>query len=275
MLFGTGAATWGLIRVMLTDQLRKVACVLLLSTNSMKMPVAEPNGFIKTLNNMGFMTSTLDRYSHAFIGFAPYGPGPALEIGAAYGIATLEALKNGARVIANDIDERHLEILRDRAPMDQKKQLELLPGAFPKDLDLKPGSIGSVLVCRVLHFFDGPAIESAARILFRWLASGGKVFIVAETPYLKNFRTFIPIYEARKAAKNPWPGFVDDVMAIAPERGASLPPTIHFLDPEVLTRVFTEAGFVVEKAETIARPDFPEDLQFDGRESVGMIARKP
>ena len=64
-------------------------------------------------------------------------------------------------------------------------------------------------------------------------------------------------------------------MAIAPERGASLPPKMHFLDPEVLTRVFAKAGFIVEKAHTFARPEFPKDIQLDGRESVGIVARKP
>jgi hypothetical protein len=126
-----------------------------------------------------------------------------------------------------------------------------------------------------MHFFDGAKLETSARILLNWLASGGKVFIVAETPYLKNFSSFIPTYEARRAAGNPWPGFIDDVMAVAPERGVSLPPQMHLLDPEVLSRVFRQAGFVIEKAEMFARPEFPEDIQLDGRESVGLVARKP
>ncbi len=256
-------------------QIGKVACAMLLTTNMIKMPDPEPNGFVKTLNNMGFMTSQLDRFSQEFADFAPQAPGPVLDVGAAYGVATLEALNKGARVIANDIDSRHLEILRDRVPEPNKTRLELLAGAFPEELTVKPGSLGAVLVCRVLHFFDGPKLDQSARILFDWLASGGRVFIVAETPYLKNFQSFIPTYEARRAAGDPWPGFIDDVMAIAPERGASLPPKMHFLDPEVLTRVFRAAGFIVEKAETFARPEFPEDIQLDGRESVGLVARKP
>lgn len=257
------------------EHIGKVACMALLTTTHPGMPAAEPNGFVRTLNNMGYMTSTLDRFSQDFAQFAAKAPGPSLDIGAAYGVATLAALDTGARVIANDVDPRHLEILRDRVSEAQRDRLTLLPGLFPDSLAVAPGSVGSVLICRVLHFFDGPALEYSARILFQWLASGGKVFIVAETPYLKNFQTFIPTYEARKAAGNPWPGFIDDVMAIAPERGASLPPKMHLLDPEVLTRVFREAGFVVEKAETFARPEFPEDIQLDGRESVGLIARKP
>lgn len=261
--------------MLVTSKIGKVACAMLLSTSQAQMPPAEPNGFIKTLNNMGYMTSTLDPFSKAFAEFAPKAPGPSLDIGAAYGVATLDALNTGAEVIANDIDARHLDILRDRAPEKQRNRLKLLPGAFPDDLSLADGSVGSILICRVLHFFNGAKIEESAKILFKWLASGGKVFIIAETPYLKNFQTFIPIYEERKAKGNPWPGFVEDVMAIAPERGASLPAEMHLLDPEVLSRVFSQAGFIIEKAETFARPEFPEDIQLDGRESVGLIARKP
>ena len=253
----------------------KAVCAMLLTTDSVQMPTPEANGFVKTLNNMGYMTSTLDVYSKAFAEFSPQGPGPALDIGAAYGVATLAALNNGARVIANDIDARHLEILADRAPKTDRIRLDLVPGAFPDGLELPADSLGSILICRVMHFFNGPTLERAAAKLHDWLAKGGKIFIVAETPYLKNFAAFTPTYEARRAAGALWPGFIDDVMAIAPERGASLPPQMHLLDPEVLSRVFTHAGFVVEKAATFARPDFPEDIQLDGRESVGLIARKP
>jgi len=56
------------------------------------MPAPEPNGFIQTLNKMGYMTSTLDRFSQAFVDFAPKAPGRALDIGAAYGVAASLAL---------------------------------------------------------------------------------------------------------------------------------------------------------------------------------------
>jgi hypothetical protein len=239
------------------------------------MPTPEPNGFVITLNNMGYMTSSLDRFSQDFADFSVRAPGPALDIGAAYGIATVAALARGARVIANDIDGRHLEILSRGVPTELRHNLSLKTGDFPDALDFTPGSLGAVLVCRVMHFFDGPTIERSAEKLFGWLTPGGKVFVIAETPYLRNFSSFIPTYEARKQAGDPWPGFVDDVKKIAPERGKSLPPKMHFLDPEVLARAFSKVGFVIEKASTFARPEFPEDIQLDGRESVGLVARKP
>lgn len=240
----------------------------------LKMPQPEPNGFVKTLNNMGYMTSTLDPFSAAFVNFAPGAPGPALDIGAAYGVATIAALNGGAHVVANDVDPRHLEILLERTPSQQRNHLELKAGSFPEDVDFSPKAFGAILVARVFHFFPGVLIETAVQKLYQWLNIGGKLFIVGETPYLKNFKKFIPIYEARKQKGDFWPGYVEDVLSIAPERGKSLPPKMNFLDPEVLNRVLTQAGFFVEKAEMFARPDFPEDLRLDGRESVGAIAIK-
>lgn len=238
------------------------------------MPEPEPNGFIKTLNGMGYMSAGLDQYSRAFADFAPKAQGKSLDIGAAYGVATLAALEAGASVIANDLDERHLKILWERAPAAQRPRLTLMPGAFPDGLDLPAGTLGAVLICRVMHFFDGPSIERAARKVHAWLAPGGKVFVVSETPYLRTALTFFPTYEARVKAGDPWPGIVENVGAHDPKRSALLPKRMHLLDEAVLTRVFAQAGFAVEKSGMFARPDFAPDIQLDGRESVGLIARK-
>ncbi len=240
-----------------------------------KMPEAERNGFVKTLNNMGYMTSTLDPFSLEFVVFAPEAPGPSLEIGAAYGVATLPALAQGASVIANDIDARHLQILIDRVPEAHRPRLSIMHGSFPEEIRLENGSVGATLIARVLHFLDGPTIDFAMQKIAEWLAPGGKLFIVAETPYLRNFQRFQPIYEARKMAGAKWPGFVENVHEIAPDRAKFLPKTMHLLDVEVLRRAAEEAGLYVEKIHTFPRPDFPEDIRFDGRESVGLVAVKP
>jgi SAM-dependent methyltransferase len=245
------------------------------TATDLTMPSAEPNGFIKTLNNMGYMTSTLDPFSSEFARFAGVAGGPVLDVGAAYGVATLAALAAGARVLANDVDPRHLDILAKRAPDPDRARLDLVPGEFPQGLHLGSNSLAGVLICRVLHFFSGPRIEESARAVFDWLKPGGKVFVVAETPYLRNFISFITTYERRKKSGERWPGLVTDVKSIAPDRGASLPDLMHFLDPDVLRRVFSEVGFIIERAETFARPEFPADIQYDGRESVGLIAWKP
>jgi len=240
----------------------------------LKMPNAEPNGFVKTLNNMGYMTSTLDPFSQAFVDFSSKSSCPVLDIGAAYGVATLKALAKGASVIANDIDQRHLDILWERAPKSQRSRLQLKPGSFPHELHFTSNSIRAVLIARVFHFFSGPLIEESIAKIHEWLIPEGKLFIIAETPYLKSLQKFIPLYEERKREGNLWPGFIKDIAAFAPDRAKNLPLQMNMLDPEILVRVLTKAGFKVEKAHTFARPDFPVDLQLDGRESVGVIARK-
>ena len=238
------------------------------------MPQPESNGFIRTLNNMGYMTSALDLYSQAFVDFAPESPGPYLDVGAAYGIASLAALRNGATVVANDIDARHLEILRDRTPETMRSRLTLLPGDFPDEIDFASDSLGAILICRVMHFFDGPTIERAVAKVMRWLAPGGKVFAVGETPFIGTAKSFFPTYQARVKAGAPWPGIVENVAAHDPKRAGNLPSRMHLLDEPTLRRVFSDAGFTIEKLATFARPEFPPDIQLDGRESIGLIARK-
>jgi len=238
------------------------------------MPAPDENGLFRTLNSMGTMTPIPDIFSSAFIEFALKAPGRCLDIGAAYGVSTIPALAKGAHVVANDIDGRHLQILASRVPMEDRARLKLAPGSFPDEMDFQPGSFGSVLICRVMHFFDGPRIDRAAAKVWEWLAPGGKVFVVAETPFIGTARAFFPTYEARLKAGSQWPGVVENVSAHDPKRAGSLPSLFHLLDDRVLSRVFTSAGFTIERLEYFSRPDYPADIRLDGRESIGMIAIK-
>jgi SAM-dependent methyltransferase len=69
--------------------------------------------------------------------FAEFGAAckhPVLDIGAGFGAATLAALREGATVIANDLDAFHLESLAASVPSQMRNRLEMLPGCFPRDL---------------------------------------------------------------------------------------------------------------------------------------------
>ena len=86
----------------------------------------DQEGFVVTLNNMGYMTQELDEYNQAFIDYAAQVSGFVLDIGAAYGNTTLEVLLRGGRVIANDLEPRHLDILKSRIPSHLLKNLKLM-----------------------------------------------------------------------------------------------------------------------------------------------------
>jgi SAM-dependent methyltransferase len=245
---------------------------------AMPAPVEEEEyrGLIPTLNKMGFMTPELDPYSKAFVEFATRAPGPLLEIGAAYGLAVSQVLAQGVHIKANDIDRRHLDILFERVPLAQRKYLDLIPGSFPDEINLEENTYGAILASRVFHFFDPEQLCRAAAALFRYLAPNGKVFIVSDSPYqmpaIRHGRSID--FEQRTREGKPWPGFFDDVHEKNPTAKDFLPKSIHLLDPLVLSRVLKEAGFTIEKAEWIDRPDYPKGLRASGKENVGVVGFK-
>lgn len=239
-----------------------------------KMPEAERGGFVKTLNQMGYMTSSPDPYSQKFIDFCGDVKAPVLEIGAAYGVATLPALEKGAYVVVNDLDGRQLNILRERVSLQLQDKLELKPGNFPDELSFPEETFSAILACRVLHLLEPAKLLSAIPLLYSWLKKKGKLFIVADTPYLQFVKNFIPTYEERLLRNEPWPGWVPDLQEIVSDRHVDLPEKVNFLDIPVLNRIFKASSFTIEEISYISRTDFPEDVRLDGRESVGIVLSK-
>jgi 2-polyprenyl-3-methyl-5-hydroxy-6-metoxy-1,4-benzoquinol methylase len=92
---------------------------------------------------------------------------PVLDIGCAYGMASLPALKKGAVVIANDLDERHLQLLKSQAPVSSLERLQLKPGRMPDDLDFPEGNLGAVLASRVLNFIHPDKLEESFHKIFK------------------------------------------------------------------------------------------------------------
>ncbi len=253
------------------------------STNREQKLFADLNGaqeeFIVTQNQMGFMTTKPDEFSQQLIDYAAQASEPMLEIGAAYGVATIRAIEQGAVVIANDLEPKHLEILQQKLPENMRNQLILKPGRFPDELNLPTSTVSCALACRVIHFFDGDTIRHALAKLYDWIKPGGKLAVVVETPYVKPFIPILNEYERRVKSGMEWPGCFDNIHEIyakyAPELVSKVPPLLHYLDENILRREIEKAGFIIEKCHTINRTDFPEWLRLDGRESCGVIAYKP
>lgn len=234
------------------------------------------NGFIATLNNMGFMTESVDEYTQEFISFAcQQNDGLPLELGAAYGLASREIVKHGKTVITNDLDVRHLNLFKSTLPEKQQQLVTLMPGDIVKGLPITKKTLSSVLSCRVFHFFTGDILIGILNEIYEWLIPGGQIFIITETPYLKNFSSFLPIFEKRKCEGFKFPGEVYNVFENDPIRGASLPPMMHFFDADTISALVKSVGFEILKCNTFARPEFPVDIRLDGRESVGLVGRKP
>lgn len=243
-----------------------------------KLPESE-DGRVKTLNEMGYMHETNDEYNRSYLEYITSVKKPVLDIGAAYGASVFAALKKGATVIANDMDGRHLAILRQNTPRHLLNRLTLKVGKFPTKLDFPTDSLSAILCSQLVHFLTPEELEIGVEKMFDWLEPGGKAFTISGSPYMKMYEmyeNYVSVYELRKKNGEKWPGFIKDALSFSPSKYY---PTgskyIHLLDENVLARCFLDAGFKIEKSSIFARKDFPEEVQFDGRENVGVIAVKP
>ena len=230
---------------------------------------------IPTRNQTGWTSNRLNEVSRAFVEYCRRVEWPVLDIGAAYGIATLPALAAGASVIANDLDAGHLEVLASRCAREHRGRLVRVSGRFPRHLHFAEASLGAVHASNVLHFLTGPQLENGVASIAHWLAPGGRVFIQASTPWQKPWTRFVPVFEQRRAAGAAWPGWMEDTREHSDHgKLTQIPKSIHLLDDATVQRVLTAAGLEIERCWLYRREDLPASLYYDGRECVGVIAVK-
>jgi SAM-dependent methyltransferase len=234
------------------------------------LPATTLPGAIPTLNGTGFMLEALDDYAREFIAFAANAPGEVLDIGCAYGVATLAALAAGARVCACDMEPKHLELVRERTPPEQRARLRTVPGAMP-DVQFPPNSFDAILASRVLHFLEGPDVSRTIAAMHAWLRPGGRVYLVADTPYMPQWSRIVPGYEAAKARGEPWPGRIADFSQFM-SPGARGPAFLNTLDPDLFTRECAAAGFEVLRSGFFGMERL--GATSNGREHAGCVARK-
>jgi hypothetical protein len=237
-------------------------------------PKAVEEGVIPTDNAMGIMTEEPSPAAEAFIELAARASRPLLEVGAAYGNATLPALRAGGTVIANDLSASQLGVLASAAPDEDRRRLVLMPARFPEEVRLGDGSLSGVLAAQVLHFFDGPTVELGFQRTHRWLEPGGALYLVVMTPSLSFYSKLRPEYEKRARRGERWPGTFDPGTVATPDWKERLPPMVHLFEKDVLRRCAEEAGFAVETLEYFCYRNFPAKHRTDGREFLTLTARK-
>jgi SAM-dependent methyltransferase len=232
---------------------------------------------VPTLNGTGFMFEVLDGYAEEWIHYAGRVGAPVLELGCAYGVSTIPALEGGARVVACDMEPQHLQILESKVSASLRGNLTCVAGALP-EVDFEADHFGAILCSRVLHFLSGEDIDASVKKMASWLRPGGRLYLVADTPY-GIWRNFIPTFETNRRKGERWPGVMVGLHNYLPTPGLQKhiekPPFMNLLDPELLARTCSEAGLRVKRATFISRPDFKGLGRMDGRENAGCLAVKP
>jgi SAM-dependent methyltransferase len=247
------------------------------SSTELKPPEGWVKGMVPTMNDTGFMFERIDEYAEDFIEYAGNIDDEVLELGCAYGVTTIKALEAGARVFAADLDQRHLDIMQSRVPGELKGNLRCQQAALP-DATLPENHFGAIFCSRVLHFLRGDDVSDSVRNMYRWMKPGGRLYLITDTPY-GIWRAFIPTWEANKANNERWPGLMEPAVDYLPYkptgRTGGGPKFLNLMDTDLLSRICREAGFSVERATFISRPDFGPKGRMDGRENCGCLAVKP
>lgn len=232
------------------------------------------NERVKTQNGCGWTTDQSNPITDEMLKFIAASESPTiLDIGAAYGVATLPALRAGATVVANDIEPSHLvDIARMASQENLEGRLTTQLGRFPFVRALE--ELDAIHCSNVLHFLSGKELLLAFSYARHALLPGGKIFIQVGTPYAGHVRKFFPIYEGRLLRGDAWPGEIDDTRPfMAEEIRGEVPRFLHLLDRKTLCGALQLAGFQIERASYYSRPGLPEVCRNDGRENLGVVAK--
>lgn len=255
------------------------------------MPEAGSDGHTPTLNQKGATTPTLDYVTLSFLEFAQNKR--VLEVGGAYGNVMLEALHQNSSTIyhLNDLDERHLGIaaFRLQEKIDQRKicmaglgNVQFIYGDITQPSWKVNQTYDAILMANVMRFLTPTQIDQAFSNLFTSLKSRGRIFIIAMTPYVKRYKSFVPEYERRLKDGISNPGFVKNIRQYANEESSSQDQLntiadghFMFLDEVTLSNLAKRAGFKVLECRFTPLSYKSESWQLDGRETVILIAEKP
>lgn len=246
------------------------------------MPTALPlwelaiddNGMIPTLNRMGHMFVHPDRLTQEFIVDAQHCVGEVLEIGSAFGVASLPVLLSGKTMTVNDLDSRHLDFISSQLPEPMRHLMRPLPGHFPHQVSLPQDQYEIVYASRVLHFVQPRTFIAALREIYQSLQIGGRFYFISTTPYIYVYREFIKTYENNKCMGVKWPGLIRNISELAPHRTHQLPQFINLMDLEEALRAMLRVGFRVDSFYYLPADREQNDVAWDGREHIGIVCVK-
>jgi len=244
-----------------------------LKVGELQIPQAEEDEKIPTLNQTGFMTPDQNPFNNSFIDFAATSNHPVLDVGAAYGLTSLPALQKGALVIANDIDPRHLLLLREHVEEQSRNRLFLNTKRFPNETDFPDQSIGAILLCRIVHFLNGEEMDQAIEKMTKWLVPGGRIFVITMSAHHHLLTSFLPTYQQKAEEQIPWPGVINNMHEIAPDLKSQIPNFLHVMDRQSLGKAFERHGFKIIE-DSLFDYTRAKAKKSDGKGYYGIIVEK-
>jgi len=238
------------------------------------LPPASFGGQFPTLNQRGFMSPSLDEFNQVFVERASASDLLSVDLGCAYGITALAALAAGARVLAIDMEQGHLDVLGRLCPPEDRARLSTRVGLMP-GATAPSEPVAAVHTARMLHFLSPSDVVRSLEELHDWLVPGGTLVVTVETPYSPMWASLAGRYEERKAAGEPWAGYIPDITPVFEAMGTRKPPTfvdaMNLMDADILGDACRAAGFEVEDVYAFTRHPTPSGEP----DQLGAVATRP
>ena len=234
-------------------------------------------GIIFTLNRCGIICAYLNPAQKAFIDFAKNSPGPLVDIGCAYGVATRPAIANGGQIIAIDSSPEHLAILENSLPHIWKNQLQTINKYFPSQAVLPSGSVSGILASYIFPFLTPDEFEAGLACCYDWLMPGGTLWVTQSSLNLSPGTPLQKRYNERKAAAEKWPGLIDNYHDYLDEGWQKiLPNNINFVEMEEMLSLLTNTGFEIVASDYYTLGFWQHlDADINDKGSYYIFARKP
>ena len=235
-------------------------------------PKAYIPGLIPCSNGRGFIEQDLNNISKSFVEESSELEGLSLDVGCAYGIASIAALKKGSKVLASDMDQAHLDILLKETPEELKDNLTTKLGTLP-NIDFKNESFIAIHCSRCLHFLTPNELIETLRNMYNWIQPGGRIYLITDTCYSGPWKNYLPEFEKKLEAGDPFPGFIENVLDCLPipRLPKGMTPHMNCLDPDTLSRECKSAGFEIITSKYFGPSRASSNY---GKDHAGIIAIK-
>ncbi len=249
-------------------------------------------GQIATQNKRGMQMASRSPLFEAWVASCD-GNHPLADLGCAYGLNAMEAIRRGLPVIGIDLGEEHFPYVRDlyqrglESAHESYGTLELMTGSLTETINIPNDSLSGILVGEVLHFIPGEDILPAFKQLFSKLIPGGTLCLhcchlggLAAMPGGDQLKAEI---ERRQAEGIRWPGEMHDWdKMIQRDFDAShdnmpdsaRPDFFHILTIPQVREAASAAGFTIVSLEAGDHPGYPSILR-GPTSNLQLIARRP
>jgi SAM-dependent methyltransferase len=200
---------------------------------------------LKTQNHMGFAHLTPLKATKEFYHQAKIHPGRYADIGSAYGTDAIHVLKTGAHVVAIDLDQQHLDMMKEQLTVEEHHRLETRCQRFPEEVNLEPETFEGVLLSRILIFLTSASLIQALTKVYHALKPGGKVYVITASPFSDKWNAIQQPFEQHQKLVSNQPFFISNLWELLPQTRSFLPECIQLFDTNILQNVLKKRDLML------------------------------